>query len=270
MISNSKFYTEMVNKIWEVDSEYQTMLVTYIAEQVRHMPVDILLEYKCFCVPDDTYLANITEGRACIEKYGLYVGESCRYTGRFVIPLYDFMGNVCGFSGYDDGSTVREGENHIKYLYQDKLVFDKNRNWLIKPEEYRKAIELGYIVLTDGVFDKLMLTHAGYPSASLLGSNLSAEYHVRYLKPIPTWIVARDQDDAGTDLFNKCKYYNPNTILLDYYHAEDIDDRLKKSDGFRKLDLAFNQLKREGYKLSINMDESFIKSKKKRMIVSAL
>lgn len=268
MLSRSQFYTEMVNKIWEVDAEYQTALLTYIAENVRRMPVEILLKYKCFCVPDDTYLDFITEGRASIEKYGLYVGERCRYTGRLLIPLYDFMGDICGFSGYDDGSNLKAGENHVKYLYQDKLVFDKERNWLIKPEEYREAIERGYIVITDGVFDKLMLTVAGHPSASLLGSNLSASYHVKYLKPIKTWIVARDQDDAGTALYDKCKFYNPNTILLDYLHADDIDDRLKLNDGFTKLNEGFNQLEREGFNLSINIDTLRTEGRNKRLIVS--
>lgn len=270
MIDNSDFYTQMVNKIWDVDGDYQRELVQYIADNIRRMPVDILLDYKCFCVPDDSYLDYITEGRASLDRYGLYNGDRCKYTGRFIIPLYDFMGKVCGFSGYDDGSNLSEGEHHVKYLYQDKLVFDKERNWLIKPEEYRKAIELGYIVLTDGVFDKLMLTHAGHPSASLLGSNLSANYHVKYLRPIPKWIVARDQDNAGTDLYNKCKYYNKNTILLDYYSTKDIDDRLKMPDGFKKLESAFNQLKREGFTLDINIDGLNYKPLKKRLMVSGL
>lgn len=252
---NSGFYTKLANRVYENDIDNQMLYLEMFASKVRNMPLDTLLKYKTFFVPDDFYLYDMSDGLAQNPKYGLYYGDKCIFSRRMVTPLPDFMGNVGGFVGYDDGSDLDDSEKDtlVKYIYLGKDVFEKGRYMFITPEEYLKARKEKYIAIVDGIYDKEMLSTYGVNATSLLGTNLT-DYHKYYLKEIPYWIVPYDADGAGVDLYRYAKYLNNNTVALKFLGTKDIDEKLKQHGAVEKLINTIHQMKREGFKLDACID----------------
>lgn len=239
-----ELYNTIVDSVYKNDMEYQLACIETFCEHIRVMPLEILLKYRAFYVPNNNYLYEATEGVALGEEYGLYRGNECFFSGRLVIPIPDFMGNVRGFVGYDSESE----DNASKYLYSVKSVFKKKRFTLIRPEIYRQALEDNYICICDGIFDGVMLDYNNYNACSLLGTFLS-DYHIQYLRHIKYWIVFRDQDRAGTELYRYAMSVNPNTIAVDPRNTKDIDARLRESGGAEELAKLFERMRREGFML---------------------
>lgn len=251
----SEFFTNMVNKIWEVDEELQSMALDSFKDLYRDCPVDLLKEYKAFLVFNNSYLINITDGLAELPSYDLYYGSKCKFNERLVIPIYGFDDKVKGFVGYDDGSKLIDKSLLVKYLYQNAIIFPKERFMLLKSSEYKQAIQENYICIVDGIFDKLTLTDNNIPATSLLGSNFS-DYHREYLKFIKHWIVVADNDEAGNKLYTYCKKINPDTVRISFTNAKDIDEKLHLANGkylsvFLKT---LRKMKEEGFMLSHNID----------------
>jgi len=222
-------YTKLVDKIWKEHGELQTFMLKEFGRDFRNCKVEKLIEYRAFLIPNNSYLIQM-EGEISAPQHGLYRSDKCIFNKRLVIPIIGFDGFVHSFIGYDNGNAVSEIKDklsHIYYIYQSREVFNKDRYMLITPEEYREAIELDYICLTDGVFDKITVSETGTPCASLLSSRLT-KYHINYLRYIKNWIVLADNDNAGKMLTQYCKRINPNTTRMRFSGAKDIDEFILK------------------------------------------
>lgn len=219
------FYTRLLDKIWDDHREIQEFMLKEFGKDFRKCKVEQLIKYRAIIIPNNSYLIQMLE-EASAPQYGLYMSSKCIFNKRLVIPIIGFDGLVHSFVGYDNGNAItdlKERLSHIYYLYQRKEVFNKERYMLITPEEYKTAIELDYICLTDGVFDKITVSNLGIPCASLLSSRLT-KYHIDYLRYIKNWIVLADNDDAGDMLTNYCKRFNPNTTRMRFDEFKDIDE----------------------------------------------
>ncbi len=251
-MSKSRFevYTELVDCIWEKHGELQTMMLEAFGATTRKCNVELLKEYRAFIIPNNMYLINLFGGDVLTPGLALYNQGNCRFNRRLCIPIYGFDNRVHGFVGYDDGSeckTEDEKATYVPYLYLDRMAFDKAKHMLITPDEYRKAIDKGYICLVDGIFDKISCEALGIPTVSLLGSRLT-RYHRAYLKYIKNWVVLADNDNAGNLLTNACKRANPNTVRLSFHKTKDIDEYIQtQKQGSIHLIDGLKQVKQMGY-----------------------
>lgn len=248
------FFTEMVNKIWEEDSELQSLALESFAELYRKCPLNMLKKNKAFVVFSDDYLLSKTDNMAELPQYDLYYGYKCKFNERLVIPIWGLDNKVNGFVGYDDGSKPAE-HIYIKYLYQNAIVFPKERNMLISQRDYINAIKQNYICIVDGIFDQMTLAENNIPSVSLLGSNFT-DYHKEYFKFIKNWVVIGDNDDAGNRLFNYCRKINMNTARISFIGAKDIDEKINNgADGtLKRLLKVIDTMKIEGFHINHTLD----------------
>lgn len=268
-----------IQHIWNTDEDLQRQCLESLVTRIRGvMDADIvardiesLVKLGAFFVPDDLYMI-LHFGESIMDyQYGLYRGYRCTIAGRLAIPMEFLDGNVYGFIGYSNEDDSEPGDidlgkvseelsrlgeivdmeleedseyksTFIKYLYPPQFVMEKARYMFIGREEYRKAIEDGYICITDGLFDKHRLSTLGYNAVSLCGSSLTS-WHKYYLSFIPHKIVIADNDRAGVKLARVCKSQLEGCIQLSFPKTKDIDDFLKTKEGIREFQGAFDYLK---------------------------
>lgn len=241
-----------IQNIWHLDGEKQWDFMQGIAENIRHVKdPDIIRETaqdmkNCgmFYVEDDDYMAMPEYFGHDIMNYdkGLYIGHMCKLALKLAMPLETMDGNVLGFIGYTNQDEGMKDEEYVKYLYPPKSVFEKGRFLYIRPEEYRSAIQDGYICIIDGLFDARRLNLNGIHAASLCGSVLT-DWHIRYLGFIKHIIVIADNDTAGRKLVKLCKWKLRNVIEIVQGSEWDIDDFLKSKANIKRFKETFRTAK---------------------------
>lgn len=218
-------------RVYEEDFESQKNFITIIAEQTRKVSPEVLLNADGVFIPNNEYmLANF--GMALVDNtfdcYSQF--DNCYWNNNVIFPIRDILDRIVGLVGYNAfnkmESQVNKDVTINAYRTSNSRVFDKGKHLFGVKGVLRKAIEDGYIVLTDGVFDTLALNHAGINSAALLGSALTEE-HIAYLRFVKTVYLAMDNDQAGLRLSKTLgrKHNNFNAIRFNKY--KDIDDVLK-------------------------------------------
>ena len=137
---------------------------------------------------------------------------------------------VVGMIGFDPFKYLEAHEKKdwsiTYYSYSLSKIFDKSHYFYSAPGIFEKAIDDGYIVITDGIFDCLSLTALGYNVAALLGSLVSDAIaaQLRFVKKV---IVAMDNDEAGLKLYRSLIKVHPGTCWIKQGQVKDADDILK-------------------------------------------
>lgn len=248
-----------ITKIWEADEGFQTDCLRGILTQIRHhsnegiseMHFNYLKSQGAFFVHNDDYMVEYFGESIKDANFGIYTSFGrCTLAGRLAIPIRLFDDTVLGFIGYSnkpedlDASAV-----FIKYLYPPKAIFNKGRYFYITPQEYKKAVEDGYICIVDGIFDKIILQCLGINAVSLCGSSLT-QWHKYYLSFIKHKVVVADNDLAGRKLASYCKYSLPDCVEILQADAGDIDSLLRSDSALKNFMNCFEQMKQEDFILS--------------------
>lgn len=247
-----------IQTVWSEDREYQFTCLRGIVEnirsvsdeKIRDLHVDYLYKQGAFFVHNDDYM---------VEKFGLVIKEPglgiyrfgrCTLAGRLAIPIRFMDGTVRGFIGYSKKpKELPDDESFIKYLYPPKDCFPKSRYFYVMPDEYKKAIDDGYVCIVDGIFDKIILQCLGINAVSLCGSALT-KWHRYYLHFIKHKIVIADNDVAGRNLAGKCKRYLSNCVEIIQPKSGDIDSFLRTDKAVKEFLDCFEQMKQEGFIIS--------------------
>lgn len=241
-----------INKIWEVDGEYQESILRGFMKDIRNIPEEYLDTYVsrlksigAFFNPNDEYMKVIFGSEITQSRYGIYDSdESNKYTMRLMMPLRFFDGSIVGFVGY---SPVENSEGRtIKYLYPRKEILEKSRILATEVDVFKKAISDGYICLTDGYFDAFSLNVYGINATSLCGSAVT-KYHKLFLSKIKTKIIIPDNDKAGTKLEKTVKTLWPNSRAIHQSVTKDIDEFLSNSDSIKKISEEFESWRNRGF-----------------------
>lgn len=247
-----------IQDIWRVDAEYQRACLEGIIRNIRKVPdeaivrmhADYLQASGAFFVHNDTYMIEHFGQFVTDPDLGIYRYSKCSLVGRLAIPLRYMDGSVRGFVGYSKKpKDFPDDEAYIKYLYPPKDVFDKARYMYITAEEYKQAVTDGYVCIVDGIFDKIILQCLGINAVSLCGSALT-KWHTRYLNFIKHKIVIADNDVAGRNLVNKCKFFLPNCVEIIQSEVGDIDAFLRTDSALQKLERCFSSMRDENFILS--------------------
>ena len=249
---NKGFLQAGLNKIWEMDGEYQEEILRDFMRDIRNIPENYLDAYVnrlksigAFFNPNDEYMKIVFGSEITQSRYGIYDSdESNKYTMRLMMPLRFFDNSIVGFVGY---SPVENTEGRtIKYLYPRKEVLEKSRILATEVDVFKKAINDGYICLTDGYFDAFSLNVYGINAASLCGSAVT-KYHKLFLSKIKTKIIIPDNDKAGTKLEKTIKTLWPNSRAIHQSETKDIDEFLGNSSNIEKICKSFNDWGRRGF-----------------------
>lgn len=241
-----------INKIWELDYEYQENILRDFMKDIRGIPEEYLEQYVArlkkvgaFFNPNDEYMKVVFGSEITQSRYGLYNdAEENKYCMRLMMPLRFFDNSIVGFVGY---SPVENEEGRtIKYLYPRKEILEKSRILATEVEVFKKAMKDGYICLTDGYFDAFSLNVYGINSASLCGSAIT-KFHKLFLSKIKTKIIIPDNDKAGTKLENNIKNLWKNSRAIHQSETKDIDEYLGNVNNIKHICKKFEEWKDIGF-----------------------
>lgn len=223
-----------IMKIYEEDLEAQKHFIGVICSKVRKMNPDILFKVNAFFVPNNDYMVKMFgysikhESYDCYDYYG-----NCKWMGHLVVPIRDINGVIKGFSGYNPAVTVNNRDENpdeiikqmSKYKESNKRLFDKSK-YMLCPLGLEKAINDGYIIITDGFFDALSVASFDLNSAANLGSNLTEEV-LFCLDLVDTKYVAYDNDNAGIAFYKELKGKLSNVYSITQNKCKDIDEFIR-------------------------------------------
>jgi DNA primase len=129
--------------------------------------------------------------RATAEQFGLAVALAGGYKGRVVIPLIDRQAEQDVLVGY--GARALDNSDP-KYLFpsRDKGFY---KSHLV----YNLARVLGQraVVVTEGFFDTMKVTQAGFPAVALMGCDISEHQAERLCGNFSHIVLLLDGDAAG-------------------------------------------------------------------------
>lgn len=222
-----------IKRIYKEDMQSQLFYVREICEGVRNIDYHVVFDVNGFFVPNDTYFLQYFSNEVVTPEYGIYDSHGlCMWNNTLVLPITNVSGNIVGLAGYNPFKHLEAKEDNSLpinyYTYSTKSVFKKGDYLYCKEGTYREALRKGYLIVTDGIFDTLAFTAAGYLSAALLGSSVTDAIatQLRFINKI---ILAVDNDDAGMLLFEKISKLHHGAVFIKQNQGKDADDILKSA-----------------------------------------
>lgn len=230
-MSFSRVMTEGLEKVYKEDIASQTYYMTKIMSELRlREEIAPLLKAQAFFVPNNGYIEKFFGSQAQNMDYDLYVIGECVWQNFLVFPIYNVADNIVGLAGWDVMKKSMGDDSSAallpKYRYSRSMVFNRGNYIYFLPGYFERAVKEGYVILTDGIFDMLYLSHEDFVVGSLLGSFLT-DAVIFMLRFIDTLFVAYDNDEAGRELYEELKAKHPNVKMLRQNSTKDVDDILK-------------------------------------------
>lgn len=232
------------------DNESQRNFIKIICEDVRNMDEKVIHRAKAFYVPNDQYMCTMFGDVIKNEMFDCYYFDnSCKWLNNLVFPIKNLAGVIVGLAGFNPHiylNTKETGDKSLNYYsYSNKKVFNKGNYLYCMEGCYKKALDQGYLILTDGLFDCLSLESYGYNAAALLGSTVKDQI-LSQLIFIDKIILAHDNDLAGLKLANYLSKKLPNLVCVKQKYTKDVDDVLKTSHRDNFLVMLDNLINKKG------------------------
>ena len=224
------YLNEGFANVYENDLASQEKYMEIFAEEIRKCDKNILIDAGGVFIPNNEYMQMYFGPITMIHDYSK--AGVCNWLEAIVFPIRDITDEIVGIEGYfplnklhkENGETLFK--YNFKYKVSDKSIFNSSLYFFGMKGIQRKALEDGYVILTDGTFDALSLTHIGYNALALLGSSVSKQ-QIAYLSMLDTVYLAVDNDRAGQDLLKYLKKNLPNVKGILFTKSKDVDDILK-------------------------------------------
>lgn len=224
-------FQDGVKRIWDEDAFSQSYYLSIIGEETRSLPLEIFQRFNAFFVPNNNYLKKFFGNEVTRLDYEIYdSNNNCYLNNCIVFPCYTLSKRIIGWVAYNPLVRVQAlQENNFMvnyYSYPSKYIFNKKEYLFVLPDIYKKAMQDGYMILVDGVFDCLSFCYYGLNAASLLGSYLNVNLAF-YLKFIEKIFVAIDNDEAGLRMLHAVQRFIPHAKVIKQGYKKDADDILK-------------------------------------------
>lgn len=252
-------HSQGISNVWRDHRDMQQEFLRGIIRVIRHQMHEESVEQQAnylermgaFFVPSGEYLIE-RFGKSIQEPgNGIFIqNDVCTLAERLAFPMRFANGTVPAFIGYSNKPDDWPDDVFFpKYVYPGKYVLEKGRWLFIEPDEMRRAIEEQYICVVDGLFDKITLQTLGINAVSLGGSMLTS-WHKHYLSFIGKIIVIADNDKAGRNLYNSCRYAFKNVVEIRQPYTGDIDNFLKTDERIEVFKECFQEMRNEGFLIS--------------------
>lgn len=222
---------EGIDRIYENDYPATEHRIKAVAK-FRNMDYHIMLEAKAFFVPNDEYMKIFFGELITMPEFDCYDSseEICYWLGYLVFPIYDALDDIVGLVGFNPINKEKTKDPEFwslsYYRHSSKKLMDRKKFLFGMKGLYLRALEEGYIILTDGVFDTINGAAHGLVTGALLGSYFGLEL-IAILKFIPIVYLAVDDDNAGLQLLERLREYLPNIRAIRHNIGKDLDDILK-------------------------------------------
>lgn len=223
-------YRSGVQNAWSSDYEAQKYYTDIITE-LRGMKENPFKEINGIFIPNDSYMKHYFGEEIVNESYGCYDYDGrCNWNNCLLLPILNVADKIAGFVSFNPFKYLEAKETNdwsiYYYAYSSKNVFSKGNYLFTLDGVYKRAIEDGYLLLVDGVFDTINVTRAGFNAAGLLGSTLTPQI-IMLLRFIKKIVLLMDNDDAGIQLYNNLKTVLPSVDVVKQSWGKDADDALK-------------------------------------------
>lgn len=229
----SEYLLNGIQKAWKEDEASQKAFLQTICD-ARGMRMFDASKYDMLFIPNNEYLSLYCGEIIKNPEYGVYDYDGkCIWDNTLLIPIKDLTGKIAGIGAFNPFNYVQAHETQdwsiIYYYYSGKQFFKKGLFLFCPNDSYRKALDDGYIIVVDGLFDAISLTEAGYNAAALMGSSLTNE-RVVLLRLIDNIIVIPDNDDAGLELAKNIERKVKGSRVLKQAFDKDVDGALKSEN----------------------------------------
>lgn len=229
-MSLDNIYRKGINRVWDEDAESQKQYLSAVAE-CRGMKMLDFRRMNAMFIPNDEYLLRYFDSEIASQSYGFYDYDGkCVWNNCLIMPIYNVADKVASVAGFN---PFRYTEAHEKqdwsetyYSYASSKVFKRGSYLFYEEGEYKRALEDGYVFLTDGVFDAISVHEAGFNAMAMMGSNVTPEI-ASMLLFVKRVLVLCDNDDAGYKLVNDLKRVHKRIVTVKQNVAKDIDEMLK-------------------------------------------
>lgn len=217
-------------KVYEEDMESQINYITTIAKDVRGMEPASIFDMNGVFIPNAEYMRYYWGPKILEPRYDCYRGiEECNWSNCVIFPIRDILDNIVGIVAFNPINKLMSKENNeLKlnaYRHSSKTVFNKGLYFFTKKGVLKRAIEEGYLIIIDGVFDSINCCGNDLLAASTLGSSLSKEQKA-ILSFIETIYVASDNDEAGLSLARQIKSGHKDVRVMKFNKFKDADNIL--------------------------------------------
>lgn len=201
-----------------------------VVADARRMPVKAIELAGGVFIPNDNFLVEFCGEEIKEEQYGCYTGDNCVWSNYVIFPIRNVANVIVGVAGFEpfDYLSTKETNNYDLhyYSYSNKSVFPKGYYLYCPNDDFNHALDDGYLLIVDGLFDAISLAYAGFNAAALMGSVLTPQILMQ-LRVIKKIVLLADNDEAGYKLFAKMKKHLPNVVLVKQGKTKDVDELLK-------------------------------------------
>ena len=169
-----------------------------------------------------------------------------KFEGRLIFPIFDFLGNVIGFSGR---TIPPEDETIRKYVNSPtSLVYKKSLSLYGLYQAYAKIQEYDFAVIVEGNIDVCMSHQEGVGNVIAPCGTALRQEHLLLLKHFTNNMVCIfDNDVAGKNAATKarqlCKDADCNFYSIVLEGVKDPDEFLKKYGGREFINVIDEALK---------------------------
>ena len=249
--------TSLVDRIY--DEPYQAECRKFLAE-FRGLPQEYIDKSKIFYVEGKEYIENFVTDESSANMMGLSWNGDNIFRERFIIPIRDMEGKVCGLVGYD-------AEHDIKYLFSMPAYFSKETS-LYNLENFKACVERGFVIYEEGFFDSIRLSSIGFDNNLAGMGTMMFPYHKRVLGRIPLKILIPDADEAGKLAKKYWKGVTGKVAILNIEIKEehggkpikgDVDNYLRfVKNGVEKFTAVVNRIRQESNSPFFTLKEYYI------------
>lgn len=230
-MSLDTIYRKGIERVWDEDSSSQANYINAVLT-ARNMKCMELNKLHAFFIPNDHYVERFFGSEILNPMYGFYdkIGTCCYWNNCLVFPIYNVADKIVSVVGFNPFRYVEAKEKKDwslnYYIYADSQHFKKGAHLFYLEGAYSRALDEGYLFLTDGIFDTISLQTVNFISAALMGSSVTSEI-AALLRFIKRLIVVIDNDEAGQKLANDLMRVHPQVTIVKQKLTKDIDDLLK-------------------------------------------
>lgn len=179
---NRMLLDRFVKKYRRTEDEYATEKI-----------VEELATRGAIYTPTDDYIEKAFGAKMKEHFKEFYQNKENELLGCLAVPIFTLNDTHLGF-------IQNRPKSQVKYKYPESYISKKSTMLFMLSKSFIKALERGYIILVEGVFDEIFITALDEPGCGINGTTLNIQL-ASIINLIPNKIVIADNDVAGSRMY---------------------------------------------------------------------